>query len=211
MPMFKGFSGSPTAAPFGQRADFRHVEVVGLVPDGRDEDPSRARGPGPHGGHHRGPVVQFVLREGGGGKDIDVRVGEHPVLLGVHGEVVEPRDDGMVGALGQQVHRVVVETWRVRHELATRQQVVTVIVEAVDDAAVPAGGPVLRSRVMVPMVQHCTLMPVSSTADDECSPVVAGQGDARSQSAPHGRVRRSGSGEVAQQAGAKQLTLLGPS
>jgi hypothetical protein len=48
----------------------RHVEVVRLVPDGRDADASRAMGPSPYRGHDRGSVVQIVGGERGRRQDV---------------------------------------------------------------------------------------------------------------------------------------------
>jgi hypothetical protein len=66
-------------------------------------------GPGPYRGHDGASVVQVVSGERGRGQDVDVRIGQDPVLLAVDREVVQARDDRMVRVLGRQLVGVVQE------------------------------------------------------------------------------------------------------
>ena len=115
---------------------------------------------------------------GGRGQDVDVGVGEHPVLLGDQVEVVDAGGDRVVGRGRQHVdavRHVVVRRSpthssgclpRVAGELAADQvQVVRGVAVRVGDAAVPAGqaGPALDRglqpgelvRLDGAMVMHC--------------------------------------------------------
>src|SRR5690349_16454161 len=146
----------PQQAPFDDGADVCVLEDVDAVAWGGHENPALAplARPDGGGGDFAVPGVPLADFLGGGGEDVDVVVGEDPVLLGDEVKVANAFGDRMMGGFGEHVDcvgDVVVGLLAgalirmlagVAGELAAYQvQVIRVVPVRVRDPAVPAGQP----------------------------------------------------------------------